>query len=60
MATTLKTQSQTGAAPLGSADIARAIITPLASLKLTVFLLILAVAVVFIATLDQTLSLIHI
>ena len=54
MATTLKTQSQTGAAPLGSADIARAIITPLASLKLTVFLLILAVAVVFIATLDQT------
>jgi len=54
MATTLKPQSQTGAAPLGPTDIARAIITPLASLKLTVFLLILAVAVVFIATLDQT------
>ena len=39
---------------LGLADIARAIVTPLASLKLTVFLLILSLIVTFIATLDQT------
>ena len=54
MATTLTPQSRTQAVELGPADIARAIISPLASLKLTVFLLVLAVAVVFIATLDQT------
>ena len=54
MATTLNPQTQTGTASLGPTDIARAIVTPLASLKLTVFLLVLAVAVVFIATLDQT------
>ncbi len=54
MATTLKPQSQTSSASLGPTDIARAIIAPLASLKLTVFLLVLAVAIVFIATLDQT------
>ena len=35
-------------------EIARAILAPLASLKLTVFLLVLAVFVVFIATLQQT------
>jgi ABC-type transport system involved in cytochrome c biogenesis permease subunit len=35
-------------------DFARSIVTPLASLKLTVFLLILSVIVTFIATLDQT------
>ena len=54
MATTLTPHSKTGTASLGPTDIARAIIAPLASLKLTVFLLVLAVAVVFIATLDQT------
>ena len=54
MATTLTPQTKAGTASLGPTDIARAIITPLASLKLTVFLLVLAVVVVFIATLDQT------
>lgn len=39
---------------LTAGDIARAIVTPLASLRLTVFLLILGVVVTFIATLDQT------
>jgi len=39
---------------IGPTDIVRAIVTPLASLKLTVFLLVLGVLVVFIATLDQT------
>ena len=53
MATTFKPQSQTSETSLGPTDMARAIITPLASLKLTVFLLILGVVVVFIATLDQ-------
>lgn len=37
-------------------DIAKAIIAPLASLKLTVFLLVLAVFITFVATLDQTRS----
>jgi len=37
-------------------DIAKAIIMPLASLKLTVFLLVLAVFITFVATLDQTRS----
>ncbi len=39
---------------LGVADFARAIVTPLASLKLTVVLLVLSIVVTFIATLDQT------
>ena len=39
---------------LSALEIARAILAPLASLKLTVFLLVLAVFVVFIATLQQT------
>ncbi len=37
-------------------DIAKAVIMPLASLKLTVFLLVLAVFITFVATLDQTRS----
>tara|TARA_B110000495_G_scaffold203895_1_gene230571 strand:+ start:3905 stop:7798 length:3894 start_codon:yes stop_codon:yes gene_type:complete len=37
-------------------DIVRAVIMPLASLKLTVFLLVLAVFITFVATLDQTRS----
>ena len=39
---------------LGASDFARAILAPLASLKLTVFLLVLGVAVTFIASLQQT------
>ncbi|MFK7765824.1 MAG: cytochrome c biogenesis protein CcsA [Mariniblastus sp.] len=39
---------------IGPTEIAQAILAPLASLKLTVFLLVLAVVVTFIATLDQT------
>lgn len=39
---------------IGPVDIVQAILAPLASLKLTVFLLVLAVFVTLIATLDQT------
>ena len=39
---------------MGLKDIAMAIVVPLASLKLTVFLLLLAVIVVFIATVQQS------
>ena len=39
---------------IGLTDIARAILAPLASLKLTVFLLVLAVLVTWIVTLEQT------
>lgn len=44
----------TATASLRASDIARAIVAPLASLKLTVFLLVLSVLITFIATLDQT------
>jgi hypothetical protein len=39
---------------IGIGEIASAILAPLASLKLTVFLLVMAVVVTFIATVDQT------
>lgn len=39
---------------LSATDVVRAILAPLASLKLTVFLLVLATAVTFIGTLEQT------
>jgi hypothetical protein len=42
--------------PINFIDIVRAVIMPLASLKLTVFLLVLAVFITFVATLDQTRS----
>lgn len=56
MATNTIGKSTTSSTPstIGPAVIARAIVTLLASLKLTVFLLILSVVVTFIATLDQT------
>ena len=55
-ANTLPTGSDASKARRGeltATDIASAIISPLASLKLTVFLLVTAIAVVFIATLQQ-------
>ena len=39
---------------MGITDVAKAILAPLASLKLTVVLLVLAVVVIFVATIDQT------
>lgn len=56
MATSLNPKTNTGTTSnsLEAADYARAILAPLASLKLTVFLLLLATAVTFIATLQQT------
>ncbi len=42
--------------PITFIDVAKAVIMPLASLKLTVFLLVLAVFITFVATLDQTRS----
>ena len=52
---TLKGQSakKVSLDPLSLTDIAAAILAPLASLKLTVFLLVTAIAVIFIATLQQ-------
>ena len=53
---TLKGQSDSKDASLDTLspnDIATAILAPLASLKLTVFLLVTAIAVIFIATLQQ-------
>lgn len=55
MATIAKPQTnRANSAPLGVTDYARAILTPLASLKLTVCLLVLGVAITFIASLEQT------
>ena len=53
---TNKTQAYAGSRDegMGIGDIASAILAPLASLKLTVFLLVMAVIVTFIATIDQT------
>ena len=48
---TLSTKQTAG---VGVTDLARAILAPLASLKLTVFLLVVAVIVTFIGTLEQT------
>ena len=53
---TLKGQAKPGnsvSSELSLTDIAASIVAPLASLKLTVFLLVTAIAVVFIATLQQ-------
>ena len=50
---TLQTRSNTKT-DVGPLDIAKAIVQPLASLRLTVFLLAVGVLVVWIATLDQT------
>ena len=47
-------KAQSEAVKITPTDIAHAILAPLASLKLTVCLLVLGVVVVFIATLDQT------
>ncbi|MFT7632544.1 MAG: hypothetical protein ACI87E_003596, partial [Mariniblastus sp.] len=47
-------QAKTESSSLSLMDVVRAILTPMASLKLTVVLLILGVVVTFIATLDQT------
>ena len=49
-----KTRTASNKANIGLIDVARSILAPLASLKLTVCLLILSVVVTFIATLDQT------
>ena len=56
MATSLTPKPHARSTPetLGLDDYARAILTPLASLKLTVFLLVLGIAVTFIASLEQT------
>lgn len=51
---TVGSRTTTATKTISPMDIARAILAPLASLKLTVFLLVLSVIVTFIATLDQT------
>lgn len=49
-----KDMAKADATSLSATDFVKAILTPLASLKLTVFLLILGVFVTFVATLEQT------
>ena len=50
----LKPGSMEASSSIRPTEIAQAILAPLASLKLTVFLLVLAVVVILIATIDQT------